>query len=70
MRDFTSELTSIPGVAEKRRIKLLRNFGSIEQIAQATVEELSPFVGAKAANQIFDHFEKQRKLAGNNNGQV
>ena len=63
MRDFTSELTAIPGVAEKRRIKLLRNFGSIEKIAQATVEQLTPFVGAKAAKEIFDHFERQRKLA-------
>jgi excinuclease ABC subunit C len=64
-RDFTSELTAIEGVAEKRKMKLLRNFGSIERIAKATVEELKPFVGAKAAAQIFDHFERQRKLAGN-----
>ena len=65
MRDFTSELTAIPGVAEKRKMKLLRNFGSIERIAKATIEELTPFVGAKAATQVFEHFERQRKLAGN-----
>jgi excinuclease ABC subunit C len=64
MRDFTSELTAIPGIAEKRKMKLLRNFGSIERIAKASVEELTPFVGAKAAHQIFDHFERQRNLAG------
>ncbi|HXH68885.1 MAG TPA: hypothetical protein VNI60_00920, partial [Pyrinomonadaceae bacterium] len=63
MRDFTSELTAIEGVAEKRKMKLLRNFGSIERIAKASIEELKPFVGAKAATQIFDHFERQRKLA-------
>ena len=63
MRDFTSELTAIEGVGEKRKLKLLRNFGSIERIAKASIEELSPFVGAKAAGQVFDHFEKQRKLA-------
>jgi excinuclease ABC subunit C len=63
MRDFTSELTAIPGVAEKRKMKLLRNFGSIERVAKASVEELVPFVGAKAAKQIFDHFERQRTLA-------
>ncbi|MBA3785127.1 MAG: excinuclease ABC subunit UvrC [Acidobacteria bacterium] len=63
MRDFTSELTAIPKVGEKRKLKLLRNFGSIERIAKATVEELSPFVGAKTAREIFEHFEKQRNLA-------
>ena len=62
MRDFTSELTAIEGVGEKRKMKLLRNFGSIERIARATIEELSPFVGGKAARQVFDHFERQRKL--------
>lgn len=64
MRDFTSELTAIPKVGEKRKLKLLRNFGSIERIAKATVEELSPFVGLKTAREIFEHFEKQRNLAG------
>ena len=63
MRDFTSELTAIPKVGEKRKLKLLRNFGSIERIAKATVEELAPFVGAKTAREIFEHFEKQRNLA-------
>jgi excinuclease ABC subunit C len=63
MRDFTSELTAIEGVGEKRKLKLLRNFGSIERIAKASTEELTPFVGAKAAKQVFDHFERQRKLA-------
>ncbi len=63
MRDFTSELTAIPGVAEKRKMKLLRNFGSIERIAKATIEELMPFVGAKTAKLVFEHFERQRNSA-------
>lgn len=63
MRDFTSELSEIPGVGDKRKMKLLRQFGSIERIAKATVEELSPFVGAKTAGEIATHFEKQRALA-------
>jgi excinuclease UvrABC nuclease subunit len=44
-------------------MKLLRNFGSIERIAKATVEELSPFVGIKTATEVAGHFEKQRSLA-------
>jgi excinuclease ABC subunit C len=65
MRDFSSELTEIPGVGEKRRMKLLRHFGSIERVAKTSVEELAPFVGAKTANLIVEHFERQRRLAGN-----
>jgi excinuclease ABC subunit C len=66
IRDFTSELTSIDGVGEKRRMRLMRNFGSIEKIAKASVEELSPLVGNKTARLVFEHFERQRALAGKN----
>ena len=63
MRDFTSELTAIEGVGEKRKLKLLKNFGAIERIAKASVEELKVFVGEKTARLVFEHFERQRKLA-------
>ena len=62
-RDFSSELSEIPGVGEKRKMKLLRNFGSIERIANATAAELGPFVGPKTAAEIAQHFENQRGLA-------
>lgn len=62
-RDFSSELSEIPGVGDKRKMKLLKQFGSIERIAKASVEELSPFVGPKTATEIADHFQNQRKLA-------
>lgn len=64
MRDFTSELTAIEGVGEKRKMKLLRNLGSIEKIAKAEIQELIPYVGIKTAKLIYEHFERQRKLAG------
>ncbi|HVF27015.1 MAG TPA: helix-hairpin-helix domain-containing protein, partial [Pyrinomonadaceae bacterium] len=63
LRDFTSELTAIPGVGEKRKNKLLRNLGSIQRVANASVPELSPFVGQKTAGEIFAHFNRQRALA-------
>ena len=63
LRDFTSELTAIPGVGDKRKGRLLRHFGSIQRIARASVSELSPFVGKKTAEEIADHFERQRVLA-------
>lgn len=62
-RDFSSELSEIPGVGEKRKMKLLREFGSIERIAKATTEELKPFVGPKTAAEIANHFTAQRKLS-------
>jgi excinuclease ABC subunit C len=63
LRDFTSELSEIPGVGDKRKTRLLRQFGSIQKIAQASVEELAPFVGRKTAAEIVNHFARQRALA-------
>jgi excinuclease ABC subunit C len=62
IRDFTSELTAIEGVGEKRKMRLLRNLGSIAKIATATMEQLSPFVGKQTAQRIVEHFERQRSL--------
>src|SRR3989441_2009261 len=63
LRDFTSELTAIPGVGDKRKNRLLRNLGSIQRIARASVSELAPFVGQKTAQEIVEHFIRQRALA-------
>jgi excinuclease ABC subunit C len=59
MRDFTSELTSIPGVGEKLKERLLRNFGSLKRVSEATVAELKPFVGQKQAEMIVEHFKER-----------
>ncbi len=64
MRDFSSELEAIPGVGSIRRRRLLKTFGSIERIAQSSINDLKPVVGNKTAHEIFGHFEKQRELAG------
>jgi excinuclease ABC subunit C len=61
MRDFTSELTSIPGVGEKLKERLLRNFGSLKRVSEATVAELKPFVGQKQAEMIVEHFQRLAK---------
>lgn len=62
-RDFSSELSEIPGIGAKRKMKLLRSFGSIERIAKASVDELRPFVGAKPASEIVRHFDAQRHIS-------
>lgn len=66
LRDFTSELTAIPGVGEKRKNRLLRSFGSITRIAQASAEELTPFVGRATAEEIVAHFARQREASARN----
>jgi excinuclease ABC subunit C len=61
MRDFQSELTSIPGVGEKLKARLLRNFGSLKRVSEASFEELRPFVGITQAQRIIDHFADLKK---------
>ena len=53
---LTSELHDIPGVGPKTVEKLLREFGSLERVREATPEQLSKFVGAAAAKRVLDHF--------------
>ena len=65
MRDFQSELTSIPGVGEKLKERLLRNFGSLKRVGEASEAELRPFVGQKQAERIVEHFrEKKSEIIG------
>ncbi len=61
MRDFTSELTSIPGVGEKLKDRLLRNFGSLKRVSEASYEELKPFVGERQAERILEHFRQRHE---------
>ncbi|MFV0389732.1 MAG: excinuclease ABC subunit UvrC [Pyrinomonadaceae bacterium] len=61
MRDFTSELTAIPGIGQKRKMKLLKHFGSIERIAGTSANDLADLIGKKAAEEVADHFERQRQ---------
>ncbi|HKG23251.1 MAG TPA: excinuclease ABC subunit UvrC [Blastocatellia bacterium] len=61
MRDFKSELTSIPGVGEKLKARLLRNFGSLKRVSEASFAELKPFVGERQARRIVEHFSDLRQ---------
>jgi excinuclease ABC subunit C len=56
LRDRHSEIDDIPGVGPRRKEKLLRNFGSLKRVSEATVDELAPFVGAPTAAKIVAHF--------------
>lgn len=49
----TSRLDAIPGIGEKRRKLLLKHFGSLRKIKEASVEDFRPLsIGDKLANQI------------------
>jgi excinuclease ABC subunit C len=61
MRDLTSELTSIPGVGDKLKARLLRNFGSLKRVSEASLAELSPFVGPRQAQRIVEHFARVKE---------
>lgn len=57
-RSFAQELSAIHGLGKKRIDALLAKFGSVAEIASATVEELAETegVGEVQAKLIYDHF--------------
>lgn len=51
----TSKLDSIPGIGEKRRKLLLKHFGSLKKIREASIEDFRPLsIGEKLAGQILE----------------
>lgn len=56
----SSPLDKIPGVGNKRRMLLLKHFGSMENIMNADLDELQQVKGIskKLANIIHDHFDR------------
>jgi excinuclease ABC subunit C len=60
-RAVHSELNDIPGIGEARKKALLRHFGSVEKIKQATLEELAaaPGMTSKAAEEIVEFYKKK-----------
>jgi len=51
-QQLTSELNNIPGVGEKTVQKLLKNFGSLERVRQASEEALTEVIGPSAARRV------------------
>jgi excinuclease ABC subunit C len=56
-KTLTSTLEEIPGIGPKRRQALLKHFGSLENIREATAEELMavPGMTRRAAEQVKEH---------------
>jgi len=58
---LVSELDRIPGVGNTRRNALLQEFGSVANIADASVEDLQRVVPKKIAEQIFIFMKNKKK---------
>ncbi|MEM6647779.1 MAG: excinuclease ABC subunit UvrC [Bacteroidota bacterium] len=54
-----SELTDIPGVGDKTVQKLLKTFGSVKRVRQASLQALNEVVGPSMARRVHEHFEAQ-----------
>ena len=48
-------LDDIPGIGEKRKLDLLRRFGSVKKIKEADMSVLEAVVGPKTARRVYDH---------------
>ena len=52
---LSSVLSKAPGVGEKRRKELLKNFGSIAKIKEASIEELTKVIPVQVATQLKEY---------------
>lgn len=56
---LTSELEQVEGIGEKTIARLLREFGSLERVREASAEELAKVVGPAAARRLRDFYNAQ-----------
>ncbi len=56
---LTSELLGVPGIGDKTVGKLLKRFGSVERVRNATETELREVVGRATAMRLKEHFAAQ-----------
>ncbi len=55
-KTIASQLEEIPGIGEQRRKALMKEFGSVRKIKEASVERLSAVIPQNAAQSVYDHF--------------
>jgi excinuclease ABC subunit C len=63
-RLLESTLDYIPGVGKRRKVELLKRFGSVAQLKRASLEEIQsvPAVDKTTANSVFSYFNKPQKV--------
>ena len=55
---LVSVLDMVPGIGEKRRKKLLKEFGSLRKLKEASVEELSTIVSTDVAKNLYEYLKE------------
>jgi excinuclease ABC subunit C len=62
-QSLRSELDIIPGIGTTRRQRLLKHFGSVRSVRQATVDDLAkaPGMNRKAAEQVVQYFAQRER---------
>lgn len=55
-----SSLEGIPGVGPAREKALLKRFGTVRAISQATLEDLEAVLPKTAAEAVYKHFKEKR----------
>jgi excinuclease ABC subunit C len=66
-KDFTkTELEDIPGIGSKTAEKLLKHFGSVKKMREASAEEIEKAIGKGAAKKVEGYFraEEEEEVAG------
>lgn len=61
-KSVASSLETVPGIGAKRREALYRNFGSLERMKEASIEELAsvPGMNRLAATELLKHFRREK----------
>jgi excinuclease ABC subunit C len=64
-RFLESALDQIPGVGKRRKVELLKRFGSVAQLKRASLEEIQsvPTVDKTTAYSVFSYFNERQKVA-------
>lgn len=62
---LASELEDIPGIGKKRREALMRHFGSVNHLKEASLDELTtvPGLGQKAAEAVYHYYQEEKEKA-------
>ena len=66
----TTELTGISGIGEKTAEKLLRHFGSVKKLKEATLEEIIKVVGPSAAKKLRSENTSQENVIPDHGSQI
>jgi excinuclease ABC subunit C len=57
-RTLQTQLTEIEGIGDKKAEKLLKHFGSIKKIKEATQEQIAELLNSKDAEKIITYFSE------------